>query len=441
MPGTGYATILALTILVTAPVVVRAQQATVSGLPSPYIDPAGGLGLDEAIARAEEREPGLRATRSEVDAARGRRQQSALRPNPTTTFEGRREPGGTDSLVSIGVEWPLDLFRRAGRIGTATQQVTASELEVVDRERTLAGDVRLQYGRVAAAIRQAQIAADVASTVERQLGVMRARVEEGAAPRLESDLLEVELRRLQADRDLAEGRAERAVLALKPLLGMAPGEALALREPIDVLVATRRAAATAVETATVDERSDVRAAAQQVAVAGAAVDQARRDGRFDVGLFASYMRMDSGFPQLALTASGGPERVRGQFHYLSGGVMVMVPLLNRNQGQIAAAQAERVAAEARRSAAQLAAATEVATALARDRQAQQALTAYAETTRSLARRNLEVVSQTFELGRATVFDVLAEQRRYLEFEQAYTTTLLEVWEARADLVRARGDVK
>ena len=83
---------------------------------------------------------------------------------------------------------------------------------------------------------------------------MRARVGEGAAPRLESDLLEVEVRRLQADRDLAAGRAERAVLALKPLLGMAPGDGLALREPIDVLVATRTAAATAVATATVDER-------------------------------------------------------------------------------------------------------------------------------------------------------------------------------------------
>lgn len=441
MRGRAQTAILALLILVARPVVARAQ-AAVLGVSSPYIDPAGGLSLEEAFVRAREHEPGLRATRSEVDAARGRREQSALRQNPTTTFEGRREPGGTDSLMSIGVEWPLELFRRAGRVGAATQQAIASELAVVDRERMLAGDVRLYYGRAAAAIREAQVALDLASTVERQLGVMRARVDEGAAPRLESDLLEVELRRLQAERDLAEGRAERAVLALKPLLGMAPEDVLALREPIDVLIATRAAApAAAVTTDTVTERSDVRAAAQQVAVADAAVDQARREGRFDVGLFASYMRMDSGFPQLGLATSGVPERVRGQFHYVSGGVMVTMPLLNRNQGQIAAAQAERAAAEARRSAAQLAAATEVATAVARDRRARQALTAYAQATRSLARRNLEVVSQTFELGRATVFDVLAEQRRYLEFERAYTATLLEAWEAHADLRRALGEQK
>ena len=61
--------------------------------------------------------------------------------------------------------------------------------------------------------------------------------------------------------------------------------------------------------------------------------------------------------------------------------------------------------------------------------------------RTLARQNLNVVRQTFDLGRATVFDVLTEQRRYLEIEQAYTTTLREAWEARAALKRALGETK
>ena len=59
----------------------------------------------------------------------------------------------------------------------------------------------------------------------------------------------------------------------------------------------------------------------------------------------------------------------------------------------------------------------------------------------LARQNLNVVRQTFDLGRATVFDVLTEQRRYLDIEQAYTITLREAWEARAALKRALGETK
>jgi outer membrane protein TolC len=59
--------------------------------------------------------------------------------------------------------------------------------------------------------------------------------------------------------------------------------------------------------------------------------------------------------------------------------------------------------------------------------------------RGLARQNLDVVGQTFELGRATVFDVLTEQRRFLETERAYTSALREAWDASTALKRARGD--
>jgi cobalt-zinc-cadmium efflux system outer membrane protein len=408
---------------------------------SPWLDRIGGIGLDEAIALAREREPSLQAARADADVARGQRRESGLRPNPSLTFENRHEPGGTDHLVSAGVEWPLDLFRRSGRVATADREVTVAESVAADRERLLIADVVLQYGRAVAAIREAQVAADLAATVEAQATSMRARADDGAAPRLESDLLQVEVRRLQAQRDLADGRAERAVIALKPLLGMAAGERLPLREPLEALVATHATPNPLAAATGASSRADVRAAKQRELVAEARIDQARREGRFDVSLFGAYMRMDAGFPQFGVSSTGVPERVRGQFDYVSAGAVVMLPLLNRNQGRIAAAQAERTAADARRRAIELAAASEVAAATARAERARKALSAYGDSTRELARRNLDVVRQTFELGRATVFDVLTEQRRYLEFEQGYTAALLEAWEAHADLGRAAGEAK
>jgi cobalt-zinc-cadmium efflux system outer membrane protein len=176
-------------------------------------------------------------------------------------------------------------------------------------------------------------------------------------------------------------------------------------------------------------------------VAEARERQVQREGRVDVSLFGAYMRMNAGFPQQGFGTAGQLERVRGLFHYVAGGAMVMVPILNRNQGHVAAAQAERTAAEARREAAELAARAEVAEAQARDQQAQLAVALYAGAARGLARQNLDVVAQTFELGRATVFDMLAEQRRYLEVEQSYTNALREAWEARVALKRAIGDVR
>ena len=419
----------------------RGQGTAPSALASQYVDERAGMGLDTAIARALEREPSLRAVRADIEVARGLRQQAGLRPNPTLTLERRDEPAGTDNLTSIGIEWPLDLFRRAGRVQTAERGLQATQLAVADRERLLVADVRMQYGVAAAAVRDVMVADELVAAAQRQWDVVRARVDAGGTPPLERDLLDVELRRFETGRLLAAGRADVAIVQLKQLLGMSPDEPLLLRETLETLVAGSTSEAASAAPVSMATRPDVREAEARVTLADARVDQARREGRVDVSLFGTYMRMDAGFPQQGVGATGALERVRGRFNYVAGGAMVMLPLFNRNQGQVAAAQAERSGAEARREAAELAARAEVAAAQARDAQAQRAVSLYAGGVRTLARQNLNVVRQTFDLGRATVFDVLTEQRRYLEIEQAYTTALREAWEARAALKRALGETK
>lgn len=420
---------------------LRGQEVQPGAAARLYLDERAGIGLDEAIALALEREPALRATRTDIDVALGQQQQAGVRPNPTLLVERRQEPGGTDSLTSVGVEWPLGLFRREGRTQTAAHEVAATRFAVADRERLLAAEVRLQYGIAAAAAREVSVADELVATLQRQLAITRARVSEGAVPPLDRDLLEVEVRRLQAERVRASGRAEVAILQLKPLLGMHPAEPLLLRESLDTLVGRAGVAAAGAAAASVGTRPDVSQAESRVTLAGARVEQARREGRLDVSLFGTYMRMDAGFPQMGVGASGVLERVRGQFNYVSAGAMIALPLFNRNQGDVARAQAEQSGAAARLDAAALAARSEVAVAQARDTRAQEAVALFAGTTQRLARQNLDVVRQTFDLGRATVFDVLTEQRRYLDFEQAHTMALREAWEARAALKRALGETK
>jgi cobalt-zinc-cadmium efflux system outer membrane protein len=151
--------------------------------------------------------------------------------------------------------------------------------------------------------------------------------------------------------------------------------------------------------------------------------------------------MEAGFPQLGLNPQGELTPVRGLFHYLSAGAVLTVPLRNRNQGAIASAQAERTGATARLNAAQLTADAEIAAATARDDRARSAIAIYRGGARDLARQNLDVVMQTYELGRGTVFDVLAEQRRYLDFERAYSSALQDAYEARTAVRRALGDIR
>ncbi|MGH7338839.1 MAG: TolC family protein, partial [Myxococcota bacterium] len=322
-----------------------------------------GLSLDDAVARAIAREPSLRAAQAEIAIALGERRQASLRPNPTVTLERRDEPGGSDSTTTIGVVWPLDLFRRSPRVESAEHDVAAARFAAADHERLLVAEVRTSYGAAVAALREVAIADELAASVARQVGLLRARAEAGAARPLDRDLLEVELGRLRAERVRAASRADAATVMLKRQLGMDPGDPLTLRDPLEALVN----AAVTPDSATISTglpggRPDVEEAEARIAAAEARAEQARSEGRFDVSVVAGYMRMNSGFPQLGFEPGGALARVQGGFNYLSAGAMISVPLFDRNQGRIESAQAEQARARAARDAAVLAATTDAAIA-------------------------------------------------------------------------------
>jgi cobalt-zinc-cadmium efflux system outer membrane protein len=346
----------------------------------------------------------------------------------------------------VTVQWPLDLFRRTPRIEVRDGEVEASTHTAADRQRTLLADVRAHYGQAAAAVREVAVSERVAAATLRQYELLAQRVVEGAAPPLDRDVVDVELHRVDAERLLAAGRADAALFELRRVIGMSAETPVALRDTLETLVAMdvqpdaaqQETAPLSVQAPLVAQRADVLAAGARVGLAEARVDQARSAGRLDVSVFGGYMRMDSGYPQRGLTDRGTFERVRGQFHYVSAGAMVMIPLSDRHQGDVAAAQAERTAAVARLESAQLSAQSEIAAATAMDGRARQALVLI-ERGVDLSRKNLDVVRQTYELGQSTVSDVLAAQRRYLEIERTYTDILRTAFEARTALRRARGD--
>ena len=133
--------------------VARAQEPGLPGAVPQPIDDREGLGLEAAISLAVTREPSLLAVRADIEVARGQQHQAGLRPNPTLSVERRIEPGATDNLTTVGIEWPLDLSRRSGRVQTADRSLSVAQLAAEDQERVLIANVRLQYGAATAAAR------------------------------------------------------------------------------------------------------------------------------------------------------------------------------------------------------------------------------------------------------------------------------------------------
>ena len=433
---------------VSVALLVRRSLGVVAWLVISGSCPANGYAqegtIEQLVATALDRSPELRAARTGITAAGGQLTQAGLRPNPTVSGS-RMLMTGAQHQTLVEVEWPLDLFRRPARIGTAQHTVEATTLSVQDRERLLAASVREQAGRLLAARRNVEIITEGLTAARRMRELLDSRVTEGEIPKLEANIAAVEAGRIEADLTLAQADADASAIELKALAGLRPNEPLVLRESLEALVrgtgSPAPASLAAPPVLTLAARPDIREATARVALADAKIEQARREGRADMSVVANYGREGYGFEQRGFDSAGRLVPVAGNFHSVEIGASLMLPFRNRNQGAVASAEAERSGEQEVLAARQLAAQAEVDAAVVRDREAQRAVDLYATSLRDLARQNVDVQLEAYDLGRTPLTDLLAEQRRYLDVEAAYTSILARAWGARVALRRARGDIR
>jgi len=391
--------------------------------------------VDQVVERAVADNPELRAMRAEVDAARGRLLQAGLRPNPMLDLGGQANVSGPDNNVTVALSIPLDLNgRKAGRVGVAEREIDMKQAQVSDRERRLSAEVRLKAGDLLAARRNLEFTEELLGTNQKGLGLVRDRVQQGAAPPLEESLVLVEVNRLEASLSMLKSRVEVLGLQLRLLAGMSPGEPLSLQGDLTFRPVTLDRAQAL--TQALAGRPDIVIARSEAAMAHAKIRREEAEGRWDARFNLGYQRQESGFPLNGLTDRGGTRPIQDTFNYVGGGVTIMVPVRNQNQGNVAAATAEAQAALRKREAAELIVRQEVAAAFAQLDAAQRALAIYSRGVRDVASRNLGVVRQAYELGRIPVLDVIAEQRRYIDIEMGYTDALKLVYDAGTETQRA-----
>jgi outer membrane protein, heavy metal efflux system len=406
---------------------------------------AQGLGgprastIDELVARALADNPDLRAARAEIEAARGRLLQAGLRPNPMLDLGAQQSVTGPDNNLNVGVTLPLDLNRRkAGRVGVAERELELKEAQVLNRARELGAEVRMKAGEVLAAQRNLRITEELLDINRQALQLIGGRVQRGAVPALEESLQRVEVNRLDASRQILQSRVEVATLQLQVLIGRSPEAPLSVKGDLRTRLVTL-AREGAFERA-LAARPDLRMAQAEVAMARAKIRKEEAEGRWDASVNVGYMRQDFGYDLSGLTARGELRPITDIFHYVGGGVTITLPVRNRNQGNVAAAFAEARATEHREDLATLTVRQEVAAAFTQHEAAERALDIYTRGVLEVARQNLEVVRKTYELGRATLLEVIAEQRRYIDIEMGYTEALQQAYNAAVDIERAVGAV-
>ncbi len=401
-----------------------------------YLDLQNGMTADEAVKFALENNGEIDALRKETEAARALVKQAELRPNPKITANSTRQIGGTDNSVMVEGMLPLELGgRRNARIAVAQVELEIREFALANQERLLAAEVRSKFGEGLSTIKKLELLEKIITNTRQGYEIIAAKVTEGRTAPLEQNMLLVELNRLRSLRETAEGRVETSLFELKNLMGMKPENPLRLKgdfeNMLDNLPTVNEAAANALR-----ERPDLQGARTMEKLAVARLNQARAESKVDASLKTGYQRMRSGFPLSGITDTGALQPIEGVFHYFTFGVEIDLPVRNRNQGMIEAAIYEQQAAQSRIQFGELTIRREVNVAYVRYNRAVRALTIFQNGVRDQASVNLQIIWQTYEFGKRTLSDYIAEERRFLEIENELIDEMLETYLAKIEILRA-----
>ncbi len=404
---------------------------------SDFLDSQNGVTESELVARALTSNPKLAAERQEIDIAKGDVVQARLRKNPLLSVGGLKEVNGDDNRFSIGGSVPLELFgRRARRTEVAERKQDATQQSLTNRERLLAGDVRMRFGEALAAVRNLMFADQLLQANGEFLKLMEDRVREGATAQLDADEVRVEVNRIKALRIDYQAKAEIARLTLKEAVGMQPEETIRLKGSLEV--AARTFDQTQLLQLALSHRPDLAVQRENEAMAAADLRQQQAEAKPDASIFAGYERPDSGFSLRAFDPAGNLRPIRQTFNYAVFGLEINLPAFNRNQGAIAADTAAIKSARSQIAAVDLGLRHEVTQNLVRFDGAQARVAVYRGGVRDQAARNLEVVRETYSYGRVRLLDVIAEQRRYIDIETGYTDVLFDAYAAHVALEQAVG---
>jgi len=383
------------------------------------------LSLRQAVSEALSAHPLLAAGAERTRASEAQRLQAGLRPNPRLILQLENlrawgTPGWAYGRDADSFVYLSQLFETAGkrerRVEAAQLAVRRAELELELLRRQVAARVKQAYWVAVGAQRQHQILLQTEQTFRQVIEYHEHRVREGAMA--EADLLRVRLEgeRLAIAANAAALEAERTRIQLFREMGRTQFEPVELTEPLE---APAVPAVVPDPLRALEARPEMQLARLAVEQARAGLRLAEAGARPDLDLLLGYKR----------TAG---------FNTLLGGVQWNLPLLNRNQGTIAAARAEMRAAESSLAATEALIRAEVRAAAAEYELRRGQLLESSRLLRAQAAESARIAQAAYREGGTDLLRLLDAERVRLDTEMLYSRTLTEYRQSIAALETAMG---
>ena len=385
------------------------------------------LTLDEALRLADvseqsetatvEQNPRLVGPRADADAARSLVGQARLRPNPDISFEVENIAGSgafsglraTEYTLAVGQRIEIGGKRRA-RVDAAQSLAQLANLRAELADAELGFLVRERYVAAAAASSRVELARDVVERNEELARIAGVLVEVGRESPLRALRAEAALAEAQAELQAAEATSLAARTALASLWGdqgappLVPSNFPGI-EPPGVVMASGYGL-------------QLRVARAESTAAAAEIDRERSLRIPDPVISAGVRRFEESNDNAFLV-----------------GVSIPLPFSNRNQGNIAAAEARLRAANAREAVALADFEQEVARARAQYLAAEARVGTLSTTSLPQADEALRLVRIGYRNGRFPLIEVLSAAEARDGIREALIAAQQDRGQAAAELIR------
>lgn len=380
------------------------------------------VSVDALVAEALEKNPEHNFYRAELAAAKAGRKTAGTWPNPEVSGAVGQKTVRGDGPDGEGVAWSasvLQPFEWPGRIGLrkaiANRDIELAELGYGRFKTALASRVRFLGYSLNAAQEKAAAAREVAERLRALREVLVQRDPAGLTPLLETRIIEsseLTFQRKATEADLAQ---EAARLELNQIRGAGPD--------MPIVIANTPLAFRPLER---QEELLALARTNNFELRLRAVELAQQGFRVALAKNERYPTLSVG-PSISEERAGDRERIIGV------GVTMPLPLWNRNQGNIQAAEARQVQAET----------SLLVTRRDTERKVLEAALKYQRKLREMEkwrpdsvehfREAAEVADRHYRLGAVPIATYVELQEKYLEAIEGLLDTKKETLEAGQDL--------
>ena len=391
--------------------------------PAQQTTPAGPvMTLADVERTALQNNPTLSQAEAAIRAAQGRRRQAGLWPNPTVGYQGEefafRAFG--DKAEHFGfIEQTIPLggkLRKSQRI--FEREVEQAEIEATTQKARVLNTVRMLYYETLGAQQMVDLRTELARIAREAVKTTSELLNVGQADRPDHLEAEIESQQVELELESARNNLRQAWQLIASVIGtpaMAPMRLAGNLEENLPTLDQETLMATLLQ-----ESPEIKRARVEVERAQAVLARAKAERIPDL-----FLRGGIGYSSEFLeTANGATGRRTGPEANVQIGITM--PIFNRNQGGIAAAQAELAVAEREVTRLELSLRVRLAQAFRDYNNAADAVRRYREVILPRAERAYNLYLASFRQMAASYPQVLISQRTMFQVREQYLNTLVDL---------------